>query len=285
MLTQTRHLPSRQRPPRAARRGDRRRRRRRRSALGVAKHLSPYGANDPATQSVQATNRFQAAAGRQIDPGVVALVSAGDVHERRPRSGASSRSRRSCAAQPDVARVRQLLRHPRPRDGLPRRALDRTSSPTSSRCPTEQLKDDAQRIENRVRRPARRRARRAGDRERAGQHAGRQRPRARRAARVPVHLPALAAVLPLARRVAAAAAARRPRDPRDVLRAADRLELRRPVGVRAQPRHRPRARARDRLQPVHGLALPRGGGASGLRRRRRCAARCRPRAGRSCSAR
>jgi len=40
----------------------------------VAQHLSPYGATDPATQSVQATNRFQAATNREIDPGVVALV-------------------------------------------------------------------------------------------------------------------------------------------------------------------------------------------------------------------
>ncbi len=47
--------------------------------IGVSKYLSPYGANDPATQSVQATNRFQAAAGRQIDPGIVALVASGDV--------------------------------------------------------------------------------------------------------------------------------------------------------------------------------------------------------------
>ena len=37
--------------------------------LGAAKHMSPYGADDPATQSVQATNRFEAAAGRKIDPG------------------------------------------------------------------------------------------------------------------------------------------------------------------------------------------------------------------------
>src|SRR5919206_3461928 len=43
--------------------------------FGVAKHLSPYGANDPATQSVQATHRFESAAGRQLEPGVVALVS------------------------------------------------------------------------------------------------------------------------------------------------------------------------------------------------------------------
>jgi uncharacterized membrane protein YdfJ with MMPL/SSD domain len=47
--------------------------------FGVAKHMSPYGADDPATQSVQATNRFEAAAHRKIDPGIVAIVSAGDV--------------------------------------------------------------------------------------------------------------------------------------------------------------------------------------------------------------
>src|SRR5262249_27746886 len=48
--------------------------------LGVAKRLSPYGDTDPSTQSVQAMNRYQAAAGRQIDPGVVALVKTGGVH-------------------------------------------------------------------------------------------------------------------------------------------------------------------------------------------------------------
>ena len=57
--------------------------------LGVAKRLSPYGDTDPSTQSVQATNRYQAASGRQIDPGVVALVTVGDIHsataERRVR--------------------------------------------------------------------------------------------------------------------------------------------------------------------------------------------------------
>jgi RND superfamily putative drug exporter len=57
--------------------------------LGVAKRLSPYGDADPSTQSVQATNRYQAATGRQIDPGVVALLKTGGVHsasaERRVR--------------------------------------------------------------------------------------------------------------------------------------------------------------------------------------------------------
>ena len=33
-------------------------------------------------------------------------------------------------------------------------------------------------------------------------------------------------------------------------------ELHRPLGLRAEPRDRARARTRDRLQPVHGLALP-----------------------------
>ena len=71
---------------------------------GVSSGLSPYGANDPATQSVQATNRFQAATGRQIDPGVVALVSSGDVRSpvaRRRVGGVAAKLR----AQPDVASV------------------------------------------------------------------------------------------------------------------------------------------------------------------------------------
>src|SRR3954447_23265807 len=70
--------------------------------FGVAKHMSPYGANDPATQSVQATHRFEAAAGRKIDPGIVALVSAGDVH-----SAAAQRRVEQVAGrlrtQPDVS--------------------------------------------------------------------------------------------------------------------------------------------------------------------------------------
>jgi RND superfamily putative drug exporter len=48
--------------------------------LGVAKRLSPYGDTDPSTQSVQATDRYQAATGRQIDAGVVAIVTTRDVH-------------------------------------------------------------------------------------------------------------------------------------------------------------------------------------------------------------
>src|SRR5882762_9926068 len=72
--------------------------------FGVAKQMSPYGASDPATQSVQAAHRFETAAGRQIDPGVVAIVSAGDV-----RSPAAERRVKQVAGQlrgqPDVASV------------------------------------------------------------------------------------------------------------------------------------------------------------------------------------
>jgi len=47
--------------------------------FGVAGRLDPFGATDPATQSVQATNRFEAATGRRIEPDVIALVSVGNV--------------------------------------------------------------------------------------------------------------------------------------------------------------------------------------------------------------
>jgi uncharacterized membrane protein YdfJ with MMPL/SSD domain len=72
--------------------------------FGVAKHMSPYGAEDPATQSVQAAHRFEHGTGRQIDPGVVALVRPGEVR------GAAGKARvdevaAQLRAQPDVARA------------------------------------------------------------------------------------------------------------------------------------------------------------------------------------
>src|SRR4051794_19443366 len=70
--------------------------------FGVAKHMSPYGANDPATQSVQATNRFEAAAHRKIGPGIVALVSAGDVRSHAAEQRVEQVARR-LRADPDVA--------------------------------------------------------------------------------------------------------------------------------------------------------------------------------------
>jgi len=70
--------------------------------FGVAKHMSPYGADDPATQSVQATKRFEAAAHRKIDPGIVAIVSAGDVHSSAARQRVEQVAGQ-LRTQPDVA--------------------------------------------------------------------------------------------------------------------------------------------------------------------------------------
>src|SRR4051794_25916199 len=70
--------------------------------FGVAKHMSPYGADDPATQSVQATNRFEAAAHRKIDPGIVAIVSAGDVRSPAARERVEQVASR-LRVEPDVA--------------------------------------------------------------------------------------------------------------------------------------------------------------------------------------
>src|SRR5947208_13140914 len=72
--------------------------------FGVAKHMSPYGADDPATQSVQATNRFEAAAGRQSGPGIVALVRSGDIRGRAAEQRVDQVAHRLRAA-PDVAGV------------------------------------------------------------------------------------------------------------------------------------------------------------------------------------
>jgi uncharacterized membrane protein YdfJ with MMPL/SSD domain len=113
--------------------------------VGVAKHMSPYGADDPATQSVQAKNRFEAAAGRQIDPGIVALVNSGNVH------GAAARQRveqvaSQLRAQPDVANAVSYYDTHEPamvsRDGRSTYVVA-YFKPRSDR----QLNDDAQQIE------------------------------------------------------------------------------------------------------------------------------------------
>jgi putative drug exporter of the RND superfamily len=113
----------------------------------VAQHLSPYGANDPATQSVQATNRFQAAAHRQIDPGIVALVNVGDVH-----STAAKQRVDQVAAElrrgPDVAATVTYYGSHNPAmvstDGRSTYVLAYFRPLSDGR-----LKDDAQQIENR----------------------------------------------------------------------------------------------------------------------------------------
>jgi RND superfamily putative drug exporter len=74
---------------------------------GVSNRLSPYGVDDPASESVQAKHRFEAATGRQIDPGVVALVSSGNVRSPAARQRVESVAAK-LRAQPDVANVRSF---------------------------------------------------------------------------------------------------------------------------------------------------------------------------------
>ena len=114
----------------------------------VAQHLSPYGANDPSTQSVQASDRFQSAAQRQLDPGVVALVDLGtDIRT------AAARSRTQQVAGllqrgPDVARVVTFYDTHNPamvsRDGTSTYVLAYFKPLSDTR-----LKNDAQQIEDR----------------------------------------------------------------------------------------------------------------------------------------
>src|SRR6266516_2358102 len=114
--------------------------------FGVAKHMSPYGADDPATQSVQATNRFEAAAGRKIDPGIVAIVSVGDVRtaavERRVEQVAGQ-----LRVQPDVASVASFYETHDPAMVSRDRRSTYAVAYFKPRSDT-QLKDAAQRIED-----------------------------------------------------------------------------------------------------------------------------------------
>ncbi len=113
---------------------------------GVAKHLSPYGAQDPATQSVQATNRYQDATGRQIDPGVIALVSSGDVRTAAARQRVQQVAAQ-IGAQPDVAQVASFYDTHNPslvsKDGRSTYVVAYFKPRSDTR-----VKDDAQRIED-----------------------------------------------------------------------------------------------------------------------------------------
>jgi uncharacterized membrane protein YdfJ with MMPL/SSD domain len=115
--------------------------------VGVAKKLWPYDARDPATQSVEATNRFQAATGRQIDAGVIALVHSGDVRSAPARDRVEQVAA-ELSAQPDVASVQSFYttrdRAEVSRDGELTYVVA-YFKPLSNKA----LKDAAQRIENR----------------------------------------------------------------------------------------------------------------------------------------
>ena len=115
--------------------------------FGVAKQLSPYGAQDPSTQSVQATNRYEHAAHRQIGAGIVVLVRSGDVQSAAARARVD-RVAAELRAQPDVAQVASFYdAHNRAMVSTDGRSTYVLAyfKPLSDR----RLKDDAQRVEDR----------------------------------------------------------------------------------------------------------------------------------------
>jgi RND superfamily putative drug exporter len=75
--------------------------------VGVSNSLWPYSAEDPASQSVKAGNRFEASTGRQIDAGVVALVSSGNVGTAAARQRVA-RVAAKLRASHDVAQVQSF---------------------------------------------------------------------------------------------------------------------------------------------------------------------------------
>lgn len=115
--------------------------------LGVAQRMSPYGADDPASESVKATHRFEHATGRQIDAGVVALVSAGAVHTPAAQARVAAVAAQ-LREQPEVARVTSYYDTHDPalvsRDGRATYVLA-TFRPRSDKA----LEDAARRIEQR----------------------------------------------------------------------------------------------------------------------------------------
>src|SRR6185437_9029117 len=114
---------------------------------GVSSRLSPYGVDDPATQSVQATNRFQAATGRQIDPGVIALVSSGDVRSPAARKRIESVAA-ELSAQPDVASVQSFYTKHDPAMVADNRRSTYVAAYFKARSDL-QISNDAKLIENR----------------------------------------------------------------------------------------------------------------------------------------
>ncbi len=72
--------------------------------FGVAGRLSPYGVDDPSTQSVQVRQRFARETGHQIDPGVIAVLRLRDARSAVGRA-AVARVAAELRRGPDVAEV------------------------------------------------------------------------------------------------------------------------------------------------------------------------------------
>jgi uncharacterized membrane protein YdfJ with MMPL/SSD domain len=76
----------------------------------VSERLSPFGDEDPASQSVRARERFEAASGRELEPGVVALIDAPRV-DVRSAAGEHlvNRVARELRAAPGISQVQSFF--------------------------------------------------------------------------------------------------------------------------------------------------------------------------------
>src|SRR4051794_9017673 len=115
--------------------------------FGVAKHMSPYGADDPATESAQAAKRFESTTHRTIDPGIVAIVSAGDVHSSAARHQVEHVVGQ-LRAEPDVASAVSVYETHDPSMVSRDRQSTYVVASFKSRS-DKQLEDAAQRVEDR----------------------------------------------------------------------------------------------------------------------------------------
>ncbi len=210
---------------------------------------------DPNAPNQQVLRAVEHATGQAAYHGVAALVPSATGRAHRPRRAGAGHARRRAALAPARLRARAgLPRHAPARARLAQRAPDararrvrqprtlgrrrRTRPPTAGR---------GQSAPGRQRRCVRR-----------NQQAHLLRSGARGDVRPADPAAALLLGLPRADRRRAAAARGWLRDRHHVPAAAPDRPVRRPVGVRRQPRHRRRPGPGHRLQPVHPLPLPRG---------------------------
>ena len=226
------------------------------TAGGVADRLGPYAADDPDSETYQASKELREATGLMVGDDAVVLVRAGAPVDSAAARAKVDRVAAELEAERDVGRVTTYY------DSHDHAMVSRDGRSTyvvaTFRDGAGPEEDVAERIEQSL----------AGQpgvivgggcgSERCGQRDRRRGPRPRRDDRVPAPLPALVLVLPQPRERAPAAARGRPRDRAHVPRPPARERGHRALGVRAQPRHRPRPRPGDRLEPLHGLALSRG---------------------------
>ena len=221
---------------------------------GVADRLDPYGADDPATESVKAADQLERAGYRET--GVVVLVDDVDVDSAAGRERIEGLTER-IRGDEDVAGVASFYttgsRAFVSRDGSST-YLSVQLSPTDD----DEIEDAGERISAALEDEPGVVVGGGSGRPAAGERAGRGGPAHGRALRLPDPVPAVLALLPQPGR-RRAPAARRWADDRQHHADAERGEWSGlDLDLRAQPRDRSRARAVDRLQPVHRLAVPRG---------------------------